>query len=83
MEMRDSLSSIFSYLFMTTIFMLILSAFGMLIVFLRSLFTDIGDMETRVGFLFVYILIICIILAPIFLYVSSKLEKYGGRIDQI
>ena len=81
--MRDSLSSIFSYLFMTTIFMLILSAFGMLIVFLRSLFTDIGDMETRVGFLFVYILIICIILAPIFLYVSNKLEKYGGRIDQI
>ena len=81
--MRDSLSSIFSYLFMTTIFMLILSAFGMLIVFLRSFFTDIGDMETRVGFLFVYILIICIILAPIFLYVSNKLEKYGGRIDQI
>lgn len=79
--MRDSLSSVFSYLFTTTIFIIILSAFGALIVFLRSIFTDIGDVETRVGFLFIYILIACVILAPVFLFVSNKLEKHGGRME--
>lgn len=79
--MRDSLSSVFSYLFTTTIFIIILSAFGALIVLLRSMFTDISNVEARVGFLFIYILITCVILAPIFLYVSNKLEKHGGRME--
>lgn len=81
--MRESLSSVFSYLFMTTIFILMLAAFGLLVVFLHSLFTDVGDVETQVGFLFIYIIIACVILAPIFLYISNKLEKFGGHTDRI
>jgi len=79
--MRDSLSSVFSYLFTTTIFIIILSAFGALIVFLRSIFTRIGNVEARVGFLFIYILIACVILAPIFLFIANKLEKHGRRME--
>lgn len=79
--MRDSLSRVFFYLFMTNIFVILLSASGALIVFLHSIFTDIGDVEARVGFLLIYILIICLILVPIFLYVSNKLEKNSGHME--
>ncbi len=81
--MRDSLAHILSYLFMSAAVTCVISAFGVIIIFLRSMFGNISQTEKDTGFLFVYIFIACIILAPIFLYASNKLEKYSGRMDEI
>jgi|GEM_PF-1906410 len=81
--MRDQLSSIFSYLFMSAAVICLISAFAAIIIFIRSLVQDIGMMEKQTGFLFLYIFVIAALLAPVFLYVSNKLEKYSGRMDEI
>ncbi len=81
--MRDSLSSVFIYLFMAAVFLFIVSAFGMVVIFLRAIMIDISGTEKQLGILFLYTFLTCIILAPIFLYIANKLEKYGGRINQV
>ena len=81
--MRDQLSSIFSYLFMFAAVICLISAFVVLIIFIRSFVHEIGLSERQVGFVFLYIFIVSAVLAPVFLYVSNKLEKYSGRMDEI
>jgi hypothetical protein len=73
--MRDSLSSVFSYLFMAAVIICIISLFGALIIFMRSFTMDIGGLERQTGFAFLYVFISCVIAAPIFHYISTKLEK--------
>ena len=80
--MRDSLSSVFSYLFMASIFISIISLFAVLIIFLRSFMTDTGELEKQSGYAFLYLFIICIIAAPIFHYISNRLEKRVRRFDE-
>jgi hypothetical protein len=81
--MRDQLSSIFSYLFMASIFVFIVSLFAVLIIFLRSFIVNIGNLEKQTGYAFLCILITCIILAPIFLYLSNRMEKYRRPMDRV
>lgn len=81
--MRDQLSSIFSYLFMGAAITCLISAFAVIIIFIRSFVLDIGKAETQTGFFFLYMFIIAAVLAPVFLYVSNRLEKYSGRMDEI
>jgi hypothetical protein len=81
--MRDQLSSIFSYLFMSSAVICLISAFGVIIIFIRSFVQDIGIAEKQTGFLFLYIFIIAAVSAPIFLLISNRLEKYSGRMDEI
>lgn len=81
--MRDQLSSIFSYLFMFTAVLCLISAFAVIIIFIRSIVHDISLAEKQTGFIFLYIFIIGAVLAPVFLYVSNKLEKYSGRMDEV
>lgn len=81
--MRESLSSIFSYLFMTAVFISVMTAFGMVIIILRAIIIDISDAEKEIAFLFLYTFLTSIILAPIFLYISNKLEKHGRRLNQV
>ena len=81
--MRDQLSSIFSYLFMSAAVICLISAFGVIIIFIRSLVQDIGMTEKQTGLLFFYIFIIAAVLAPVFLLISNKLEKYSGRMDEV
>lgn len=73
--MRDSLSAVFSYLFMASIVICIISLFGVLIIFMRSFTTDVGGLEKQSGYAFLYVFITCVIAAPIFHYISNKLEK--------
>jgi hypothetical protein len=80
--MRDSLSSAFSYLFMATIFVSAISLFAV-IIFMRSFTMEIGGMEKQAGYAFLYVFIICIIVAPIFHYISNKLEKNTKGMDEI
>ncbi len=81
--MRDQLASIFSYLFMSAAVICLISAFAVIIIFIRSIVHDIGIAEKQTGFVFLYIFIIAAVLAPIFLYVSNRLEKYSGRMDEV
>jgi len=73
--MRDSLPDLFSYLFMTAALMALFSAFGVIIIFLRSYVIVINDLERQTGSILLYILIASLILAPTFLYFSYKIEK--------
>ncbi len=73
--MRDSLSVAFSYLFMATVIICVISLFGALIIFMRSFTMDVGGMEKQTGYAFLYVVIFCVIAAPIFHYISNKLEK--------
>ena len=63
--------------------MCLISVFAVLIILIRSVVGDISQVERQTGFVFFYIFIITALLAPIFLYVSHRLEKYSGRMDEI
>jgi len=81
--MRDSLSSVFSYLFMASIFVSVIALFAVLIIFMRSFMGDIGGMEKQAGYAFLYVFIICAVAAPIFHYISNRLEKHTRGLDEI
>lgn len=81
--MRDSLSSVFTYLFMVAVFISLVSAFGMILILVRSFIIEISVTEKQIGFKFLYVFLTCIILAPIFLFTSNKLEKSGRRLDEV
>ena len=81
--MRDSLASAFSYLFMASIFVSVISLFAVLIIYMRARMMEIGGMEKQAGYAFLYVFIICIIAAPVFHYISNKLEKNTKGMDEI
>ena len=81
--MRDQFASIFSYLFMSSAVLCLISVFAVLIILIRSVVGDVGRAETQTGYIFFYIFVISALLAPVFLYVSNRLEKYSGRMDGI
>ncbi len=81
--MRESLSTAFSYLFMASVFLCGISLFAVLIILIRSFMAEIGGMEKQAGYAFLYVFIMCIIAAPIFHYISHKLEKNTKGMDQI
>lgn len=81
--MRDQLSSLFSYLFMTSAVTGVISAFGVIIIVIRAVVQDISITEKQAGFIFLYIFIIAAAAAPVFLFISNRLEKYSGRMDEV
>jgi hypothetical protein len=50
---------------------------------MRSWTTEIGGMEKQTGYAFLYVFIACAIAAPIFHYISNKLEKHAKGMDEI
>lgn len=81
--MRNSLSNVFSYLFMIAGFICIISALSLLIILVRYFLIDIGPQEKQIAKYFVVIFISTIILAPILHYISYRLEKYSGRMKEV
>lgn len=79
--MRDSLSSLFSYLFMVTVSIAVIAIFAAIVILLRSFVVEIGVVEVQAGFMFLYIFIGSCILSPIFLYLSNRLDKYKRPTD--
>ncbi|MGD9653317.1 MAG: hypothetical protein AB7I96_11310 [Candidatus Dadabacteria bacterium] len=79
--MRDSLSSLFSYLFMVTVSIAAIAIFAAIVILLRSFVMEIGVVEVQAGFMFLYIFIGSCILSPIFLYLSNRLDKYKRPTD--
>ena len=72
--MKKSLPEVFSYLSMTAGLVALFSAFGMIIIFLRSSVINISDLETKTGYTFLYIFLASIVLVPIFFYLSNRFE---------
>lgn len=61
---------------MISIFLGAISAFFVIIYLLRHLFaTDVSETETSLAYNGLIVFAICIILGPIFLNISQKLEK--------
>ncbi len=79
--MRDSLSSLFSYLFMVTVSIAVIAIFAAIVILLRSFVIEIGVVEVQAGFMFLYIFIGSCVLSPIFLYLSNRLDKYKRPTD--
>jgi hypothetical protein len=50
---------------------------------MRARMMEIGGMEKQAGYAFLYVFIICIIAAPVFHYISNKLEKSTKGMDEI
>jgi len=81
--MRDSLSNLFSYLFMVTISIAAITLFAALIIFFRSFTMETGRTEEELGFTFLYVFIASCILSPLFLYLSNRLDKYKRPTDDL
>ena len=73
--MRNTLLSLTSYLFTISVVIIAVSAFGAVIIGLRSFFSTIGETEKELGYKFLIIFISSGIAAPLFLHLNRKFEK--------
>jgi len=81
--MKSSLASFFSYLFMTSSIMSLVSALTLVIIVLRYFFGSTGKSEEEIARYIFIVLVISICCAPISLYISNKLGKVSGRKDEL
>jgi len=69
------LVKLFSYLFAISIFISAISAFFVVLVLLRHFFSSVSETEAHLAYNSLIVFVISIVLAPIFLSISQKLEK--------
>jgi hypothetical protein len=69
------LVKLFSYLFMVSIFLSAISLFFIVIVLLRHFFGSVSETESSLAYNSLIVFVISVILAPIFLGISQKLER--------
>ena len=74
-DLRSLLGKVFSYLFVTSFFLLIISAFVLIVVVLRYFLTDISKTEIDFGYDILILFVVCAILCPVSFFVSNRLEK--------
>lgn len=79
--MKSSIAAFLSYLFMTVVILLVVSAFGALIIGARYIFTSISETEKSIGYNLLLIFIASGVLAPILLYLNQKFDRLD-RIDE-
>ncbi len=73
--MKEFLASLFSYLFMIALIVLGVSLFASSVIGLRYFFIPIGAEEKELGKKLLLVAGTSFILAPVFLFLSEKLEK--------
>ncbi len=81
--MRSTLNNLFSYLFIAAVVILCISAFGAVIIGLRSFFATISPEEKKLGTKFLIVFISSGIAAPIFLYLNRMFEKDTKEYEDI
>lgn len=81
--MRNTLLNLTSYLFTITVVIIAVSAFGAVIIALRSFFSSIGEEEKNLGYKFLIVFISSGIAAPVFLYLNRKFEKDNKEYEDI
>lgn len=72
--MKQSFGMLFSYLFMSSIVVILLSAFGTIIITVRYFVSSIEPEEIKLWKKFATILLISCACSPILLHISRKLE---------
>jgi len=81
--MKNSLASIFSYLFMVSAFVSMASAFCLVVVLLRYLGNATSETEMNIARYFLVVLVSGIVLTPLLLFTSDKLGKLGKRREEV
>lgn len=81
--MRNSIVSLFSYLFMTSAFVCVATALCLLVILLRYLGDATSETEMEIARYFLFILIISAVLAPLSLLVSDKLGKVSRQREEV
>ena len=77
--MKSSIAAFLSYLFIAAIVVLIISAFGAVIIGIRHILTTISETEKSIGIKFLITFVCSGVLAPVILYLNLKLD----RLDKI
>lgn len=81
--MRSTLYKLSSYLFIAAVVVVCLSAFGSVIIGLRSFFGEISPEEKKLGTSFLITLISSGIAAPLLLYLNRIFEKDNKEYEDI
>ena len=81
--MRNSLASMFSYIFMTSAFVCVSTALCSIVIFLRYIGDETTDTEIAIARYFVFVLVVSAVLTPLSLLVSDKLGKISRRKGEV
>lgn len=79
--MRSTLATLFSYIFMISTAVLIVTTFAVIVIGLRHIFISIDEYEKDIGLQLLKALIAAAILTPVSLYLNQKLEA-RDKIDE-
>lgn len=74
----QNLTNFFSYIFMTSAFLGVISSFYLIIFYLKEVVSDTTEVEQKIAHQLFIVLLICIVLFPISFYISHKSEKKSG-----
>jgi len=80
-DLRSSIGKLFSYIFMTSIVLLAISAFFLIVVVLRYFFTDISRTEIDFGYDMLILFIVFLVLSPVSFLISDRLGKLRRKKD--
>lgn len=81
--MKSTLNTLFSYLFIAAVVILCISAFGSVIIGLRSFFSTISEEEKNLGIKFLVAFVSSGIATPILLYFNRMFEKDTKEYEDI
>ncbi len=81
--MRNSLASIFSYIFMTSAFVCVSTALCLTVIFLRYIGDETTDTEMAIARYFLFVLIVSAVLTPLSLFVSERLGKISRQKGEV
>ncbi len=71
----QSLTNLFSYLFMTSAFVGVSCSFYLVIYYLKDIIADTSETEQKIAKQLFVILLFCIFIFPLSFYISHKSEK--------
>lgn len=78
----QNLTNLFSYIFMTTAFIGVASAFYLIIFYLKEVVAETSETEQKIAHQLFVILLVCIVLFPLSFYISHKSEKKSAAGDK-
>jgi hypothetical protein len=81
--MKSSISTFFSYVFMVSAFVSVVSALCLIVVLLRYFGGAASETELEIARYFSIVLITSVTLSPLSLYVSDKLGKFSGQREKV
>lgn len=79
--MRSIIASTASYIFMSSLFSIIMCIFAIALILIRNMFGLSSDSGNDLMLVFIKILIVCAMICPAALYVSNKLGRGYTDVD--